>query len=325
MRRRDFITLLGGAAAWPLTARAQRALPVVAYVNGGSSDGQDANRAYFVKGLGESGASEGQNVTVESHWLDGRYDRLPGLMADLVRRRVAVIVASPSVVAVAAKAATTAVPVVFTVADDPVRLGLVTNLARPGSNVTGVNWFGVETVAKRLGLLHELVPKAVRIGVLVDPGNAPTTEGILRDMPEAARSLGLEIQILNASTAREIEEAFARSEREHIEALFVAGDPLFGGHRVQLAILAATHRIPAVYGGRNNVDAGGLMSYGASVPEANRQMGIYAGRILKGAKPADLPVIQSTKFELVINLQTARAMGLTVSPDLLSIADEVIE
>jgi putative ABC transport system substrate-binding protein len=327
MRRREFITLLGGAAAtWPLAARAQRrALPVVAMVSGTSVVGSAPNRAAFRRGLGENGLTENQNVTVEYHWLDGQYDRLPALMADLVRRRVAVIAASPSAVVLAAKAATTTVPIVFTVAEDPVRLGLVASLDRPGGNLTGVNFFGVETVPRRLGLLHALVPKAVRIGVLVDPGNAPTTAAILRDMPDVARSLGLEIQTLNASTAREMEVAFAAMERERAEALFVAADPLFGSHRVQLAILAASHRIPAVYSQRFYVEAGGLMSYGASVVEGFLQMGIYAGLLLKRAKPADLPVIQTSKYELVINLQTARAIGLTVSPDLLSIADEVIE
>jgi len=326
MRRREFIAAIGGSAAWPLAARAQRALPVIAFVSGQSGEGTSARYpAAFSKGLSDSGATEDQDVRVEYHWLSGQYDRLAALMADLVRRRVVVIAASPSVVAVAAKVATTAIPIVFLVAEDPVKLGLVASLARPGGNMTGINFFGVETAAKRLGLLHDLVPKAVRVAVLVDPGNAPTTTSLLRDMPEAARALGLQIKVLNASTTREIEEAFATMERERVEALFVSADPAFGDRAVQLAILAATHRIPAVYGGRGNVEAGGLMSYGASLVDAFRQMGIQAARIVKGAKPADVPVMQSTKFELVINLQTARAMGLPVSPDLLSTANEVIE
>jgi putative ABC transport system substrate-binding protein len=246
-------------------------------------------------------------------------------MADLARRRVAVIVAGTSVIAAAAKKATTTVPIVFAVQDDPVKLGLVASLAHPGGNATGVDILGGEIVAKRLGLLHELVPKAVRVGVLVNPANVSITETTLRETSAAAPTFGLQIVALKASTTREIEEAFATAERERAEALFVAADAFFGSHSVQLAILAASHRIPAIHSARARVEAGGLMSYGASNLDWNHQMGIYAGRILKGAKPADLPVIQTAKFELVINLQTARAIGLTVSPDLLSIADEVIE
>jgi putative ABC transport system substrate-binding protein len=327
MNRRRFISLIGGAAAVsPAAARAQqRALPVVAFVSGRSADGSTSARAAFSKGLADSGVTEDQNVTVETHWLDGQYDQLPRLMSDLVRRRVAAIVAAPSVVAAAAKTATTAVPIVFGVQDDPVKLGLVASLAHPGGNATGINILGGEIVAKRLGLLHELVPKAVRIGVLVNPVNVDITESTLRETSAAAPTLGLQIQALKAGTTREIEQAFATAERERVEALFVAADSFFGGHGIQLAILAASHRIPAVYSTRDKVEAGGLMSYGATNLDWYRQMGIYAGRILKGAKPADLPVVQSAKFELVINLQTARAIGLTVSPDLLSIADEVIE
>jgi putative ABC transport system substrate-binding protein len=327
LRRRDFITLLGSAAAaWPLAARAQRAaLPVIAFVSGRSADGSASVRTAFSKGLADSGVAEDQNVTVESHWLDGRYDRLKTLMADLVRRRVAAIVAFPSVVAVAAKTAAPAVPIVFAVQDDPVKLGLAASLAHPGGNATGVNILGGEIVAKRLGLLHELAPKAVRIGVLVNPVNVDITDSTLRETSAAAPALGLQIQALKASTTRQIEEAFTTAERERVEALFVAADSFFGSHGIQLAILAASHRIPAVYSGRDKVEAGGLMSYGASSLDYYHQMGFYAGRILKGAKPADLPVVQSAKFELLINLQTARAIGLAVSPDLLSIADEVIE
>ena len=328
IRRRDFITLLGGAtaAAWPLAVRAQQgALPVIAFVSGRSADGSTSARTAFSKGLAESGVLEDQNVTVESHWLDGQYGRLSALMADLVRRRMAVIVAQPSVVAVAAKTATTAVPIVFAVQDDPVRLGLAASLAHPGGNATGINILGGEIVARRLGLLHELVPKAVRIGVLVNPVNVDITESTLRESSAAATTLGLEIMVFKASTTSEIEEAFARMERERAEAQFVGADVFFGNHRVQLAILAATRRIPAIYSGRDKVEAGGLMSYGANIDDVYRRMGIYAGRILKGAEPADLPVIQSSKFELVINLQTARALGIEVPPTLLASADEVIE
>ena len=327
MNRRRFISLIGGAAAVsPAAARAQqRALPVVAFVSGRSADGSTSARAAFSKGLADSGVTEDQNVTVESRWLDGQYDRLPTLMADLVRRRVAAIAAAPSVVAVAAKTATTAVPIVFAIQDDPIRLGLAASLAHPGGNATGINILGGEIVARRLGLLHELVPKAVRIGVLVNPVNVDITESTLRESSAAAHTLGLEISVFRASTTREIEQAFSMIESERTEALFVAADSFFGSHRTQLAILAASHRVPAVYGPRDVVEAGGLMNYGASTVEYYRQMGIYTGRVLKGAKPSDLPVIQSAKFELVINLQTARAIGLAVSPDLLSIADEVIE
>jgi len=327
MIRRAFITLLGGgAAAWPMAARAQRpALPVVALVEGGSLGGSISQHAAFRRGLADSGVTEDQNVTIESRWLDGQYDRLPTLMADLVRRRVAAIVAVPSVVAVAAKTATTAVPIVFAVQDDPVRLGLTASIAHPGGNATGINILGGEIVAKRLSLLHALVPKVVRIGVLVNPVNVDISESTLRESSAAAPTLGLEIMVFKASTTSEIEEAFARMERERAEAQFVGADVFFGNHRVQLAILAATRRIPAIYSGRDKVEAGGLMSYGANIDDVYRQMGIYAGRILKGAEPADLPVIQSSKFELVINLQTARALGIEVPPTLLASADEVIE
>jgi putative ABC transport system substrate-binding protein len=325
MNRRRFISLIGAAPAWPLAAHAQRALPVVAFVSGRSREGSTSEGDAFRKGLAESGVNEDQNATIESHWLDGQYDRLPALMADLARRRVAVIVASPTAVAVAAKAATKTVPIVFATGDDPVRAGLVASLAHPGGNVTGIAFLAGETVAKRLGLLHDLVPKAVRIGVLVNPANDNITQATLRETSAAGTALGLQMQVLSAHTTREIEEAFVQMERERTEALFVGADAFFGSYRVQLAILAATHRIPSVYSGRDKVEAGGLMSYGANILDVFRQVGIYAGRILKGAKPADLPVVQSAKFELLINLQTARAMGLTVSPDLLSIADEVIE
>jgi putative ABC transport system substrate-binding protein len=328
MRRREFILALGGAAAtWPLAARAQpKTLPVVGFINGGSPDAASRFGAAFRKGLNETGTIEGQNVTVEYHWLEGQYDRLPALVADLVRRRVAVI-ATPGTTpaALAAKAATATIPIVFGVGDDPVRLGLVASLARPSGNATGINFFVQEVVAKRLRLLHDLVPKAVRIAVLVNPANAPNTESTLRDMQQAALAIGLQIQILNATTIGEIDAAFASLARERADALFVVGDGFFTSRRGQFATLTARDRIPAAYAVRELVAAGGLMSYGTDIADMFHQVGVYTGRILKGAKPADLPVLQSTKFEFVINLQTARAFGIEVPPGVISIADEVIE
>jgi putative ABC transport system substrate-binding protein len=327
MKRRELITLLGGAAAWPFAARTQQpAMPVVGFVDGVSPEVSASRAAAFRKGLSEVGYVEGQNMTVEYHWLAGQYDRLPSLMADLVRRRVAVIATPGSnPPSLAAKAATTTIPIIFGVAEDPVKLGLVASLARPGGNATGINTFTSELVAKRLGLLHDLVPKAVRIAVLVNPANATTAGATLRDIPEAARALGLQIQVLNASTSREIEAAFASLGRERADALFVAGDAFFSSRRVQFALLAVRHAIPAMYTTREYPEAGGLMSYGTDFTDRFRQAGIMTGQILKGAKPTDLPVIQSTKFEFVINLQAARALGLEVPPMLLARADEVIE
>jgi putative tryptophan/tyrosine transport system substrate-binding protein len=330
MRRRQFITLLGGAAAvWPFAARAQQpAMPVVGFVNVGSPEAQASARrtTAFRKGLNETGYVEGQNVAVEYYWLEGQYDRLPALMADLVRRRVAVI-ATPGFVsdALAAKAASTTIPIAFGVGEDPVKLGLVASLARPGGNATGINFFASEVVAKRLGLLHELVPKAVRIAVLINPANAPVAETTLREVPEAARAIGLQIQVLNASTSREIDAAFATLARERADALFVAPDGLFTGRRVQFVTLAIRFGIPSAHTSREEVEAGGLMSYGTDSLEMFRQVGVYTGQILKGAKPADLPVLQSTKFEFVINLQTARALGLEVPNSMQLLADEMID
>jgi len=327
VKRRAFISLLGGAVAWPLAARAQQpAMPIVGLVGPRSPEESTRLGAAFRKALNETGYIEAQNVMVEYHWLEGKYDRLPALMADLVRRRVAVI-ATPAFTAAApvVKAATTTIPIVFGVAEDPVKLGLVASFARPGGNATGINFLASEVAAKRLGLLHDLVPKAVRIAVLINPANAPTAETTLRETSEAAHGLGLQIQILNASTSREIEAAFATLVRERPDALFIAPDGFFTSRRVQFATLAAHHRVPAAYFSREFVEVGGLMSYGSDISDVYRQVGVYTGQILKGAKPADLPVVQSTKFEFVINMQTAKALGLEVPPQLLASADEVIE
>jgi putative ABC transport system substrate-binding protein len=328
MRRRELISLVGAAAAaWPLAARAQQpALPVVGFVNGGSPEVSARYGAAFGKGLSEAGYVDGQNVTVEYHWLEGQYDRMPALVADLVHRQVAVIATPGSdLAALAAKAATATIPIVFGVSEDPVQRGLVTSLARPGGNATGINWFVQEVVAKRLRLLHDLVPKAVRIAVLVNPANPSIAESTLRDVQQAASTLGLQIQIINAGTIGDIDAAFAAFAHERPDALFVAPDAFFSSRRVQFATLTARDRIPAAYTTRDAVEAGGLMSYGTDIADMFRQVGVYTGQILKGAKPADLPVLQSTKFDFVINLQTARALGIEVPPAVLSIADEVIE
>jgi len=326
MRRREFIAGLGSAAAWPVVARAQQpAMPVVGFVNGGSAYASSRNVAAFRKGLNETGHDEGRNVTVEYHWLNGQYDRLPALMADLVRRRVAVIATPASnAAALAAKAATDTIPIVFGVGDDPIKFGLVASLARPGGNATGINFFVQEVLAKRLLLLHNLVPKAVRVAVLVNRTNASSTEATLRDLQEAAHTIGLQIQVLNASTIGEIDAAFAALARDRPDALFAA-DAFFFIRALQLVILTVRDRIPASYSVREYVQAGGLMSYGADLADSFRQVGAYTGSILKGARPADLPVVQSSKFELVINLTTANALGLTIPETLLATADEVIQ
>jgi putative ABC transport system substrate-binding protein len=304
----------------------QPALPVVGFVNGGSANAAARNMTAFRKGLNETGYVEGQNVTVEYHWLEGQYNRLPALLADLVRRQVAVIATPASVPAArAAKAATATIPIVFGVGEDPVQLGLVASLAQPGGNATGINAFTLEVAAKRLRLLHDLVPKAVRVAVLLNPDNASSAESTLRDVQQAAPTIGLQIQILNATTIGEIDAAFASLARERPDALFVDVDGFFTSRRGQFATLTAVNKIPATYSNRDFVAAGGLMSYGTDIADMFHQVGVYTASILKGAKPAELPVLQSTKFEFVINLQTARALGIEVPSGVLSIVDEVIE
>jgi putative ABC transport system substrate-binding protein len=327
MRRRDFITLVGGTpAAWPFAVRAQQAVPIVAWVHSGSPVSNARHLAAFWEGLNETGFIEGQNLTVEYHWLNSKYDAVPSLIADIVRRRVAVIAApgsQPS--ALAAKAATTTIPIVFGVAEDPVKLGLVASLARPGGNATGVNYFLSEVMAKRLELLHDLAPKAVHFAVLVNPANTSIAVATLREIPKAASALGLQIQIINAGTSSEIEGAFATLARDRAEALFVAPDVLFVSQGVRVATLAAELGIPAAYPAREVVEVGGLMSYGADVLDMFHQAGRYTGRILKGANPADMPVAQSTKFEFVINLRTAKALGIEVPRSIQLLTTDVIE
>jgi putative tryptophan/tyrosine transport system substrate-binding protein len=327
MRRRQFITVLGSAAAlWPLAARAQQpTMPVIGFLHTASPDGNADRVRAFREGLKETGFVEGENVAVDYRWADNQVEMLPALAMEMVRRRVAVIAAIGNNPAFAAKTATTTIPIVVVVSQDPVSLGLVTSFARPGANLTGINWFPAEVGAKRLELLRELAPGAARIAVLVDPTNAMSNETTLRDVGTATRSPGLQIQVHNASTSREIDAVFAGFVRERPDALFAAIAPFFVDRRVQLALQTMLHRVPAVFPVRDFAEAGGLMSYGSSLRDTIRQAGVYAGRILKGAKPADLPVVQSTKFELVINHQTARMLGLTVAPSLLAIADEVIE
>jgi ABC-type uncharacterized transport system substrate-binding protein len=317
---------MGAAAAWSGVARAQQpALPVVGFIRDGSAETNARYVAAFRKGLNETGYVEGQNVTVEYHWLEGQYDRLPAMMADLIRRQVAVIATPGNVPSLAAKAATATIPIVFGVGLDPVQLGLVASLARPGGNVTGINFFSNELDAKRLRLLHDLVPKAVRVAVLVDPTNASSAESTLREVQGSAPTLGLQIQVLNARTIGEIDAAFATLERDRPDALFVSPDAFFVSRAAQFVTLTARDKIPATYSLRAFVAAGGLMSYGADFTDSFRSIGVYIGSILKGAKPAELPVLQSTKFEFVINLHTARELGIEVPPAVLSIADEVIE
>jgi len=328
MKRREFLYLLGGAAAaWPLAARAQQpAMPVIGFLGAVSPDGFTERLRGFRQGLKESGYGEGENVAIEYRWADNRLDLLPGLATDLVRKRVAVIVATGGTApAIAAKAATTTIPIVFMVPEDPVQLGLVASLSRPGGNLTGANIFIGELVPKRLELLRELVPAMTRVAVFVNPANPARAASQVKEAEQAGRAMGLQIQVFNAGTGREINAAFVALARERPDALFVGPDPFFVARRVQLATLAARHAIPTSFSVREFAEAGGLMSYGTNIVDAYRHAGVYAGRVLKGAKPADLPVVQSAKFELVINAQTALMLGLTVPSSLLATADEVIE
>jgi putative ABC transport system substrate-binding protein len=324
-RRREFVTLLGVAATCPLVARAQQpAMPVIGFLNSQSLDTYADRLRAFHRGLRETDYVEGENVTIIYRWAENQIDRLPELAADLVRRPVAVIAAGNTPSVLAAKAATATIPIVFAVGEDPVRLGLLGSLARPSGNLTGINFFNAELAAKRLELLRELVPAATRIAVLVNPIN-PSTEALVRDVQSAARAIGLQVQVFDASTSREINAAFAILVRERPDALLVGGDGLFTSRRVQLANLTVRHAIPATFSSREIAEAGGLMSYGTNIADAFRQVGAYTGRILRGAKPTDLPVVQASKFELVINAETARMLGLTVPPTLIATADEVIE
>ena len=327
MRRREFISLLGGAAAaWPVAARAQQsAMPVIGFLDPRSLEATADRVRGFRQGLKETGFIEGENVAIEYRWAEGKFDQLPQLAAELVGRKVALIVATNTASARAAKAATMTVPIVFAVPQDPVRLGLVASLARPGGNATGINFFSQEVVTKRIELLRELAPTSNRFAVLINPAAAITTETTLREVATAARSMGLQIDVYNASSSREINAAFAVFARERPDALFVGGDAFFQIRRTQFVNLASRHAVPATYGGREFVQAGGLMSYGMNLVEAWRQVGGYAGRILRGAKPIDLPVLQASRFEMVINAETARMLDLTIPPMLLARADEVIE
>jgi putative tryptophan/tyrosine transport system substrate-binding protein len=325
MRRREFITGLGGVAAWPLAGRAQqRAMPVVGLLYGGSPEASANGVSQFRQGLSETGFVEGRNVAIEYRFAQNEFDRLPALAAEFVRRQVAVIVTPSSTpAALAAKGATSTIPIVFAVGADPVQIGLVASLNRPGGNVTGITSMNTELSAKRLGLLHELMPAAGRIAVLVNP-SSPDAEFFTRDPQEAALAMGLQIEVLTASTNRDIDAAFASLVQKHAEALLVTNSNLFANRIVQLVTLATDHRVPAIHYTRDFALAGGLMSYGPNL-DANRQVGIYTGRILQGERPADLPVVRPTKFELIINLKTAKALGLIIPETLLATADEVIQ
>jgi putative ABC transport system substrate-binding protein len=328
VRRREFIRLFSATVvAWPLTARAQQAAtPIVAFLSVGSPDAMAGRVNAFRKGLGETGYAEGRNIQVEYHWLEGQYGHLSVVLDDLIQRHVTVMAIPGSTpISLAAKSATNTIPIVFGVAEDPVKLGLVTSLAQPGGNATGINFFNIETEAKRLGLMHDLLPKAARFAVLVNPSNPRYSEATSTSLSEAARTLGLETNFYKASTPGEIDAAFAAMARDRADALFIGGEALFASRSVQIATLAIRDRLPASFSSRELVQAGLLMSYGTSLIDTARQVGIYTGSVLKGAKPADLPVLQATKFEFVINLQTARSLNLEIPPMLLARADEVIE
>jgi putative ABC transport system substrate-binding protein len=326
LKRREFIMLLGGVATWPLAALAQQSvMPVIGFLGAVSPDSYSERLRGFRQGLKDTGYVEGENVAIEFRWAEGQFDRLPALAADLVRRQVAVIAAMSNLVALTVKATTTTIPIVFIATEDPVKLGFVASLARPGGNATGINFYSGELTAKRLELLREVVPAATRVAVLVNPTNALTTESTLRDVQSAARAMGLQIQVVNASTSHEINAAFATFVRERPDALFVGVDIFLNNRRAQLVNLASRYMLPAIFSNRDFAEIGGLMSYGSDIKDAFRQVGFYVGRILKGAKPAELPVVQASKFELVINAETARMLGLTVPPTLLATADEVIE
>jgi putative tryptophan/tyrosine transport system substrate-binding protein len=327
MRRREFVTLLGGTAALPLTARAQQPTnPVIGFLDPRSPEAMTDRLRGFRQGLRENGYIEDENATIAYRWAENHVDRLPALADDLVRRKVGLIIASggPSV-AFAAKAATTSIPILFLSAEDPVRMGLVASLARPGGNLTGINFLNRELASKQLELLRELVPQATRFVALVNPANAEISEATLREVKQAASAMGLQIQFRNVSTSKEIDSLFATLVRDRPDAFFVGADPFLNSRRVQLSLLAMRHGLPAIYSNREFAEVGGLLTYGSDIVDAYRQIGIYAGRVLKGAKPTDLPVVQSTKLELVINHQTAKILGLTVPVSLLTAADEVIE
>ncbi len=331
MRRRTFLTMLGGAAAWPLAAwplaaRAQQpALPMIGYLSSSTPEDYGELLRAFRQGIKDMGYVEGENVAVEYRFAENQPDRLPVLAADLVRRGATVLMSAGAPASVAAAKTTSTVPIVFTVPEDPVRLGLVVSLARPGGNATGVNFFAAEVAAKRLEILRELVPSAARVAVLINPADPTAAAANLRDVEAAARAMGLQIQVLHASTSREIDAAFAALARQRPDALFVSSGSFLTSRRVQLVHLETRHGIPAIHGSRQFTEVGGLISYGANVADATRQAGVYVGRILKGAKPADLPVVQAVKLDLVINHQTARTLGLEIPPTLLARADEVIE
>jgi ABC-type uncharacterized transport system substrate-binding protein len=324
MKRRTFISLLGGAAVWPLAARAQQTMPVVGFLHQGSAKQYETFAAAFREGLNKSGYVEGRNVAIQYRWAEGHYDQLPQMAADLVRRKVSVIASAYAVAGVAAKVATSTIPIIFVTGTDPIRDGLVPALNRPGGNVTGVTFFSALLGAKRLGLLHDLLPAASTLALLINPANRMVSESYLKDVQSAARPLGLRIIVVPASSEQEIEVGF-RTMVEQDDALMISADAFLVTRQDQIIALAARHAIPTMYTQRENVVAGGLMSYATDIAGAYRELGIYVGRILKGEKPSELPVAQSTKFEFVLNLKTAKTLGLTIPPGVLAIADEVIE